>query len=72
MTYEEAKALALKLNDRVNTCREYKKAYHFFDKYYEGEGGNGVVILKESGRAINFVHFILNYHPETNPKEIEF
>ncbi len=71
-TYKEAKEIALKANKRVNTCREYDKAYHFFEKEYDGEGDNGVIVLKETGRAINWISFILNYHPEKNPKEIEF
>lgn len=72
MNYNEAKEKALKLNGRVNTCREYEKAYHFIDKDYNGDGDNGVVILKETGNAINWITFILNHRPEKNPKEIEF
>jgi hypothetical protein len=72
ITYEQAKETALKANKRVNACREYEKAYHFVDKDYDGEGDNGVVVLKETGRAITWISFILNHHPEKNPKEIAF
>jgi len=72
ITYKQAKAIALKANKRVNACQEYEKGYHFFEKEYDGEGDSGVVVVKETGRAINWVDFILDYHPERNPKEIEF
>ncbi|MBQ9709211.1 MAG: hypothetical protein IJV67_01125 [Clostridia bacterium] len=75
VTYEQAKEIAVKANKKVNTCNEYKKAYHFFKKLNEDEiveGDNGVVVLKENGRAINWITFILDYHPEKNPKEIQF
>ncbi len=72
ITYQQAKEIALSKNKRVNTCREYKDGYDFFEKEYDGVGDSGVVVLKESGRAIHFTSFILNYNPEKNPKEIEF
>ena len=71
ITYKEAKAIALKANKRVNKCYEFAKGYRFIDKDYDGDGDGGVVVLKETGRAINWVDFILDYHPR-NPKEIEF
>lgn len=72
MKYEQAKEIALKLNDKVNSCREYEKAYHFTEKENDRDGDNGVVVLKQTGRAINWITFILDYRPEKNPKEIEF
>ena len=71
MTYDEAKNIALSLNRRVNACNEYMKAYHFFEERDEEiDGDAGVVVLKDTGRAIDFVQFILSVHPEKNPKRI--
>lgn len=73
ITYEEAKKRGLALNDSVNACKEYSKAYNFYK--YDTEiitGDCGVVVLKETGRAISLVSFLMDYHPEKNPKEIEF
>lgn len=52
MTYEQAKERALKINPNFNACKEYKKAYHFYDKRdkTEREPDNDVVILKEMGK----------------------
>lgn len=72
MSYEKCKEIALNLNDRLNACKEYAKAYQFYEKGNESDGDNGVIVLKSNGKAINFVTFILKYHPEKNPKEIEF
>lgn len=72
ITYKEAKEIALNLNKKVNACFEYKAAYRFLDKDFDGEGDAGVIVLKDDGRAINWMAFIMNYHPEKDPKEIEF
>lgn len=72
ITYEEAKAIALKANKRVDTCREFEEAYHFYEKEDDSVGGFGVVVLKESGRAIQWTTFLLDYNPEKFPKEIKF
>ena len=73
MNYEQAKEMALSLNSSFNACHEYKIAYHFFEKTdVDVDGESGAVILKQSGKAINFISFILDYHPEKNPVEIEF
>lgn len=71
-TYEIAKKTALKLNGKLDSCNEYEKAYHFFKKDNDADGDNGVVIVKETGRAINWMAFIMKYHPERTPKQIEF
>lgn len=72
ITYKEAKAIALKANKRVNACREFEKAYHFYEKDDDSDGGFGVVVLKDTGRTIGWTSFILNHNPEKNPKEIKF
>ena len=71
LTYDEAKEIALGRNDRVNACNEYAKAYHFFyETEEEIDGDSGVVVLKDTGKAIGFISFILDYHPEKTPKRI--
>ena len=72
MSYSECKKIALLLNYNVNSCREYKDAYYFFDNESNADGDDGVVVIKETGKAISFINFILNYSPEKNPKNIEF
>ena len=74
MTYEEAKEKALKINPKFNACKEYKIAYHFYDKHNKTfrESDNDVVVLKESGKIFNFSTFILNCKPEKVPKQKMF
>lgn len=73
VTYEEAKEIALKWSEDINSCNEYAKGYHFYKHYTEEVVGDcGVVVLKETGKITHFVDFILDYHPERNPKKIEF
>ena len=72
VTYQEAKEIALNASRRVNACREYKAGYHFFQKGADDDGDNGVVVLKDTGRALSFVQFILAKHPEKNPAEVDF
>ncbi len=73
MTYEEAKAIALSRNPRVDSCREYVAAYHFYEKNgEEREPDNDVVIFKKTGKIRNFTTFIIDYTPEDKPREIEF
>lgn len=49
ISYEEAKKTAFKLSGKVNACREYKAAYHFYEKGADADGDNGVVVLKDKG-----------------------
>lgn len=56
MTYEEAKKIALKLNDRFNACREFKKGFHFYEETdVDIVGDSGAVVLKSNGLAINWI-----------------
>lgn len=72
ITYKQAKKIALELNDEINTCYEYDIAYHFFNKDENSVGDKSIVILKETGEAINFTSFIIDYLPNKETKEIEF
>jgi len=70
MTYSEAKETALKRNPDYNACHEYAAGFHFFTKTdAEIDGDSGVVVLKENGRVIDFVPFLLDFHPEKEPTE---
>lgn len=71
LTYEEAKAIALKLSKRVDTCNEYSKAYYFFEDTEEDfDGEPGVVIMKGTGKAKTFVQFITDDDPEKRPLKV--
>lgn len=74
MIYEQAKAKALKINPNFNACKEYKIAYHFYDKNDSTlrEPDNDVVILKETGKILNFSTFILDFLPKRKPKSLKF
>ena len=74
MTYEQAKEKALKINPKFNACKEYKIAYYFYDKNDTTlrEPDNDVVILKKTGKILNFSTFILDYLPEGKAKSLKF
>lgn len=72
MKYEECKKIALEWNNDYNACNEYEIAYHFFFKDIDRDGESGIVVLKSNGKKVNWLTFITQYHPETNPKEIVF
>lgn len=64
--YEEAKTIALRVNNRVDSCRWYEQAYHFYEKNNQEERvpDNDVVVLKKTGKVVNFTTFVLDYRPE--------
>ena len=69
MTYEQAKEVALKVNPKINACREFEIAYHFYDKRDKTERtpDNDVVVLNETGKILNFTTFIVEYLPRRKP-----
>lgn len=72
-SYKQAKEIALKRNAKINCCREYKKAYHFYNGAEEyRDGDNSVVVIKKSGKTVNYATFIIDYLPEKTPVQIEF
>lgn len=72
ITFEEAERIALSKTMDINVCDEYEKGYHFYNKDNDSDGGFGdIVVLKENGRTRTFTQFILDCHPEKNPKRIE-
>lgn len=72
ISYEDAKDRALGLNSDVNACYEFDNAYRFLDKNDDSVGDKTVIILKEDGRALNYVNYILDYATSNEMKEIEF
>ena len=73
LTYTQAKEIALRINPEVNFCREYAEAFHFFDINGEARTpDNDVVVIKKSGKILNFTNFVINFKPEHNAKTIKF
>lgn len=72
ISYEDAKKKALELNSDVNACYDFNNAYSFLDKNDDSTGDKSVIILKEDGRALNYVDYILDYATSNKMKEIEF
>jgi len=67
ITYDEAKAIALNFNKKVNSCYEYDKGFAFFEKNVEADGGSlHFIVIKETGKIVSMADFICNYRP--NPK----
>ena len=59
LSFESALAIAKQLKRNIDYCTEYENAYSFSCKENFSFGGDGpVVIMKDSGEAINFVSFI--------------
>ncbi len=60
VNYEAALKKAKRLKPNIDRCAEYEKAYSFSSKADEFTiGGDGpVVVLKDSGQAINFIDFL--------------
>lgn len=57
--FDEALAIAKSHWGEVDYCTEYEAAYSFSKKDDMSFGGNSpVVVMKEDGRAVNFVAFI--------------
>ena len=72
ISFEEAEKIAFSKASGMNVCDEYEKAYHFFSKDIDTDGGfYDIVVLKEDGRTMTFTQFLLKYYPEKNPKRIE-
>ncbi len=61
ITYEEALAKARDLQKGVNKCTEFEDAYAFFtdNGEYRIGGDSPIAILKEDGRALNFISYAI-------------
>ena len=61
ITYDAAHKTAKKLWSEIDYCTEYDNAYVFSKKDDMSFGGNGpVVILKNSGEALDFTYYLDN------------
>ena len=63
MTYNKAKQLALKINGKVNAFYEFDNAYRFYDSKATTVKvpDNDVVVLKSTGKIINYTTYLLDY-----------
>lgn len=66
ITYEAALEAAKKLKPSIDNCQEHTDAYIFgCQKDDDSVGGDGpVVILKETGEAVNMVCYLDDYGGE--------
>lgn len=71
VSYEEAKAKAMKINPNINTAREYRGAYVFYNSKSKGDD-NEVTILKSSGNYVSFSDYAVSAHDESLPKKLKF
>ena len=74
ITYEQAKAKALKAKKDINAALEYKKAWVFYNKNAKGGDmyDNEIVIMKTSGNAVSFSDYLVDSKDHENPKKITF
>ena len=74
MTYEEAKAKALKLDKNIDKALEYRGAYVFYNSKLTGEDAEDseIVILKSNGNVVNFGDYVISSHDDSSPKKLKF
>ena len=73
MTYQEAKKIALSIDEEMDTCHEYETAYAF--SCSKGEvtyDDRIVVVIKETGEAVNWIQFIMDFEHEQFPLILDF
>lgn len=71
MSYEQAKAKALKANSSVNTAYEMKNAYLFTVSGGKEKDDNEVVILKSNGNRVSYSDYIITYK-DSSKKKLKF
>lgn len=66
LTYEQALAKARTLKPKINGCTEFKGAYAFYDDSdeYTIGGDSPVIILKDTGEALNFAAYAFKHGHE--------
>lgn len=66
LTYEEALKKAKGLKSRINRCVGFNNAYSFFYKSGKKQDGgeNPIVIMKETGEALNFIEYAITSNKE--------
>ena len=71
VTYEQAKAKALKAKSDVDTAKEYDSAYLFYKKG-SVQDDNEVVVLKSNGEVLSMTEYIVKIKYSSNPRKIKF
>lgn len=65
LTYEQALARAKKVKPQINSYCEFAGAYAFsFDSGSQDGGEGPVVILKDTGEALNFIGYAVKHGSE--------
>ena len=76
ITYEEAKAKALKIDPEVDSALEYQQAYVFYKAadYQKKitEDNMEIVLLKSNGDQTTLFSYFLSVDDEEKPKKLEF
>ena len=72
ITYEQAKAKALKSKKDIDAALEYKGAYVFYNSKATNETDNEVVILKKNGNAVTMSEYVIDYKDDSEPKRLKF
>lgn len=69
ISFEEAKKVAKGKMPNVDTYREYKNGYVFYNKKNakNSDGGGEIVVAKDSGKPMPFFQFINMYDVERTP-----
>lgn len=74
ITYDKAKAKALKAYPEVDTALEYNDAYIFYNSKARGSktDDNEVVVLKDSGNIISMSEYVMGTKDTSTPKRHKF
>ena len=75
ISYEEAKAKALKEKSGLNAVVEYKGAWAFYNSNAKGRANtedNEVMIRKSDGKRISMTEYIATTKDSSTPKKIKF
>ncbi len=61
LTFDEARKIADEAVGGLNCYTEHEKSFVFSNDMEEGEGGPyPIVIVKETGKAVTYLHAVLN------------
>ncbi len=72
ISYEQAKAKALKAKSTVNAALEYKGAYVFYNSNGKNEMNGEVVILKSNGNVVTMSDYVISSRDNGRPKKLAF
>lgn len=74
VTYEQAKAKALKARNDINAAQEYDSAYLFYNANAKGDAqdDNEVIILKSNGERVSMTEYVVKIKDSSKPRKIKF